>query len=101
MVEIVFLIPLVTGALAFFLPRPAARHLLMLTGAVHLPLSISLWVRQPQALFEEYFAVTPEGLLSLLVISLLFFLISIYQPEFDIFSFSDPSEYPNNPRDQI
>ncbi|HEX5681234.1 MAG TPA: proton-conducting transporter membrane subunit [Desulfobacterales bacterium] len=78
MVEIVFLIPLVTGALAFFLPRPAARHLLMLTGAVHLPLSISLWVRQPQALFEEYFAVTPEGLLSLLVISLLFFLISIY-----------------------
>jgi hydrogenase-4 component F len=28
--------------------------------------------------FPDYFAVTPEGLLSLLVISLLFFLISIY-----------------------
>jgi len=78
MIEIVFLIPLATGALAFFLPRPSGRTLLTLTGAVHLVLSILLWVRQPQALFAEYFAVTPEGLLSLLVISLLFFLISIY-----------------------
>jgi hydrogenase-4 component F len=78
MIEIVFLIPLATGALAFFLPRPSGRTLLTLTGAVHLVLSVLLWVRQPQALFAEYFAVTPEGLLSLLVISLLFFLISIY-----------------------
>jgi hydrogenase-4 component F len=78
MVEIVFLIPLLTGALAFFLPQKAGRHLLTLTGAAHLPLSVWLWIRQPEALFEEYFAVTPEGLLSLLVISLLFFLISIY-----------------------
>ncbi|HSO62740.1 MAG TPA: proton-conducting transporter membrane subunit, partial [Desulfobacterales bacterium] len=78
MIEILFLIPLATGALAFFLPRPSGRTLLTLTGAVHLVLSILLWVRQPEALFAEYFAVTPEGLLSLLVISLLFFLISIY-----------------------
>jgi hydrogenase-4 component F len=78
MVEIVFLIPLATGVLAFFLPRTSGRTLLTLTGAVHLLLSILLWVRQPEALFEKYFAVTSEGLLSLLVISLLFFLISIY-----------------------
>jgi hydrogenase-4 component F len=78
MVEIVFLIPLITGTLAFFLPHKTGRPLLTLTGAVHLPLSILLWIRQPEALFEEYFAVTPEGLLSLLVISLLFLLISIY-----------------------
>ena len=78
MVEIVILTPLATGILAFFLPRTRGRALLPLTGAVHLVLSVLLWVRHPEALFAEYFAVTPEGLLSLLVISLLFFLISIY-----------------------
>jgi hydrogenase-4 component F len=78
MVEIVFMIPLLAGAIAFFLPRTAGRPLLVLTGIIHLILSLYLWIRRPQALFETYFAVTPEGLLSLLVISLLFFLISIY-----------------------
>ena len=78
MVEIVFLIPFFTGIVAFFLPKTAGRMLLVLTGAVHLLLSILLWITRPDALFDAYFAVTPEGLLSLLVISLLFFLISIY-----------------------
>ncbi len=78
MVEIVFLIPLLTGIMAFFLPRTFGRPLLVVTGVIHLILSLNLWVRRPPALFEIYFSVTPEGLLSLLVISLLFFLISIY-----------------------
>jgi hydrogenase-4 component F len=78
MVEIVFLAPFFTGCLAFFLPRNLGRPLLVLTGAVHLLLSLLLWARRPDPLFPDYFAVTPEGLLSLLVISLLFFLISIY-----------------------
>ena len=78
MVEIVFLIPFFTGIVAFFLPKTTGRMLLVLTGAVHLLLSILLWITRPEALFNAYFAVTPEGLLSLLVISLLFFLISIY-----------------------
>ncbi|MGB5750155.1 MAG: proton-conducting transporter membrane subunit, partial [Desulfobacterales bacterium] len=78
MVEIVFLIPLLTGVMAFFFPRTFSRSLLVLTGVIHLMLSLYLWIRRPQALFEIYFAVTPEGLLSLMVISLLFFLISIY-----------------------
>ncbi|MBI9083774.1 MAG: hydrogenase [Desulfobacterales bacterium] len=78
MVEIVFLAPFLTGCLAFFLPRNLRRPLLVLTGALHLLLSIQLWVRRPAPLFPDFFAVTPEGLLSLLVISLLFFLISIY-----------------------
>ncbi len=78
MVEIVFLAPFVTGVIAFFVPRSLGRPLLVLTGALHLLLSILLWIRQPEPLFKAYFAVTPEGMLSLLVISLLFFLISIY-----------------------
>src|SRR5210317_2193405 len=78
MVEIVFLIPLLTGVIAFCLPRTSGRPLLVVTGIIHLILSLYLWIQRPVAWFEIYFAVTPEGLLSLLVISLLFFLISIY-----------------------
>lgn len=78
MVEIVFLTPLITGIIAFFLPKAMGRPLLVGTGAIHLVLSLLLWKNRPEAIFSGYFAVTPEGLLSLLVISLLFFLISIY-----------------------
>jgi len=78
MVEIVFLIPFITGIIAFFLPKMIGRGLLVGTGAIHLFLSLLIWKDRPEALFDSYFAVTPEGLLSLLVISLLFFLISIY-----------------------
>ncbi|MFH1984278.1 MAG: proton-conducting transporter membrane subunit [Pseudomonadota bacterium] len=78
MVEIVFVAPFIAGLLAFFMPPRLGRSLLVLTGAVHLLFSILLWARRPQPLFPDFFAVTPEGLLSLLVISLLFFLISIY-----------------------
>ena len=78
MLEIVFLIPFLTGTAAFFFPDKIGRILLVLTGAIHLILSVLVWAGQLAPLFPEYFAVTPEGLLSLLVISLLFFLISIY-----------------------
>jgi hydrogenase-4 component F len=78
MVELIFLIPFVTGILAFFLPKAVGRWCLIGTGAIHLVLSLILWDTRPKAVFDQYFAVTPEGLLSLLVISLLFFLISIY-----------------------
>ncbi|MDL2269780.1 hydrogenase, partial [Desulfosarcina sp. OttesenSCG-928-G17] len=47
-------------------------------GMVHLFLSVAIWVNSPAAFFPAFFAVSPEGTLSLLVISLLFFLISVY-----------------------
>lgn len=78
MIELIILIPMIAGLTAFFLPRTMARPLLVLTGAVHLLLSLLLWIQRPAALLPSYFAVAPEGLLSLIVISLLFFLISIY-----------------------
>lgn len=78
MLEIVFLIPLLTGTAAFFLPRHVGRALLVSTGAIHLSLSVLVWTGRLAPAIPDYFAVTPEGLLSLLVISLLFFLISIY-----------------------
>lgn len=82
MVEIIFLIPFIAGFIAFFLPRTSGRRLLMITGVIHLLLSVSLWIQRPDAMFPAYFAVTPEGLLSLIVISLLFFLISIYSTSY-------------------
>ena len=78
MIEIVFLIPLLAGLIAFFVSPRVGRTLLVVTGLVHLALSVLLWVQRPAALLPAYFSITPEGLLSLVVISLLFFLISIY-----------------------
>ena len=78
MVELVFLIPLLAGLIAFFAAPRAGRALLVITGLAHLALCVALWVQRPAAIFEAYFGITPEGLLSLIVISLLFLLISIY-----------------------
>ncbi len=78
MLEIVFIAPLVTGVIAFVLKGPSARPLLVFTAAVHLLISFLIWRFKPAAAFADYFCVTPEGLLSLLVISLLFFMIAIY-----------------------
>ena len=78
MLELVILIPLVTGALAFFVPKRVGRALLVLTGVTHLAASVYIWAARPEALLGSYFAISPEGLLSLLVISLLFMVISVY-----------------------
>jgi hydrogenase-4 component F len=78
MIEIIILVPLLAGAIAFFMQGASGRPLLVVTGALHLLLSVLVWVLRPTAVFPSFFAVTPEGLLSLLVISLLFFLIAIY-----------------------
>ena len=78
MVEIAFIAPLLTGIIAFFLEGKSGRPLLIITGALHLLISVLIWCFRPGAAFPEYFGITSEGLLSLLVISLLFFMISIY-----------------------
>lgn len=48
MVEMVFITPFVTGLLAFVLPKAVSRQLLVLTGAVHLVLSLLLWKNTPR-----------------------------------------------------
>jgi hydrogenase-4 component F len=78
MVEIVFLVPFLAGILALFLSPRGGRALLVVTGLIHLILSVLLWIRRPEAVLPSYFGITSEGLLSLIVISLLFFLIAIY-----------------------
>jgi hydrogenase-4 component F len=78
MIEIVFLAPLITGVIAFFLPQASSRPLLVVTAAAHFIMSLLLWAFRPEAALPLYFQITSEGLLSLLVISLLFLLISVY-----------------------
>jgi len=78
MVEIIILTPFLAGIIAFFISKPAGRALLVLVGALHLIVSLLIWVKRPATPLPDYFAITPEGLLSLISISLLFFLISIY-----------------------
>ena len=78
MVETVFLIPFLAGVLALFVSSRISRALLVVTGMAHLVLSVMLWIGRPAALLPAYFGTTPEGMLSLIVISLLFFLIAIY-----------------------
>jgi hydrogenase-4 component F len=78
MVEIIMLVPFLAGGVAFFIPPAWGRSLLVITGAVHLLLSILLWSLRPAPLVPSFFAVTPEGLLSLIVLSLLFFMVSFY-----------------------
>ncbi|MFK5954761.1 MAG: proton-conducting transporter membrane subunit [Desulfobacterium sp.] len=78
MVESIILIPFIAGWIVFFLPKMTGRRILVITGVIHLILSVLLWIERPAAILTAYFAVSPEGLLSLIVISLLFFLISIY-----------------------
>ena len=82
MVELIILISFMAGLLAFFIPRTYGRQLLVVTGVIHLFFSVSLWVYRPEAVFKAYFAVTAEGLLSLIVISLLFFLVAIYSTSY-------------------
>ena len=78
MLEIVFIAPLVTGVIAFFLKGRMSRPLLLFTAVAHLLISLLIWRFNPAAAFPDYFAITSEGLLSLLVISLLFSMIAIY-----------------------
>ncbi|PIP41901.1 MAG: hydrogenase [Desulfobacterales bacterium CG23_combo_of_CG06-09_8_20_14_all_51_8] len=82
MLEIIFLVPFLSGLAVFFLPKTAGRVWMVLTGIIHLLLTARLWINPQAAMFGDYFRVCPEGLLSLSVISLLFLLISIYTTEY-------------------
>ena len=78
MIELLVLVPFLAGVFSFFLSEKTGRSVLVLTGAIHLMLTLALWILRPKALLPSYFLVTSEGLLSLSVISLLFVLISVY-----------------------
>lgn len=78
MLEIIILIPLLTGAFAMFLPARMGRGVLVVTALLHLQLTIMAWMGKIVPSFPEYFVVTNEGMLILLVTSFVFLFISLY-----------------------
>jgi len=78
MLEFVFLLPIVMGGTAFFLPVSLGRGLLIVAALLHLQLTVMGWMGKLDPYFPDYFSSSPEGLLVLLVTSFIFLFISIY-----------------------
>jgi hydrogenase-4 component F len=64
--------------MALFLPTTLGRGLLIITAFLHLQLTVLGWLGKLTPAFINFFKVTPEGMLVLLVTSFIFALISIY-----------------------
>ncbi|HSO08680.1 MAG TPA: proton-conducting transporter membrane subunit [Desulfoprunum sp.] len=78
MLEFVFLLPIVMGGAAFFLPVSLGRGILIVAALLHLQLTVMGWMGKLDPYFPDYFSSSPEGLLVLLVTSFIFLFISIY-----------------------
>jgi hydrogenase-4 component F len=78
MIEYVFILPVIAGLMALFLPQALGRGILIITAFLHLQLSLMGWFGKLTPTFANFFRITPEGMLVLLVTSFIFALISIY-----------------------
>jgi len=78
MLETVFILPVLMGMIAFFLPATWGRRLLVLGALSHFVLSLLAFLRLLQPGLPDYFALSPSGLLVLLVTSFLFLMVSFY-----------------------
>ncbi|MDR3630869.1 MAG: proton-conducting transporter membrane subunit [Desulfocapsaceae bacterium] len=78
MIEYVFILPIIGGLLALFVPVVMARGLLILAALFHLSLTVLGWMGKLAPVYVNYFRVTPEGMLVLMVTSFIFVFISIY-----------------------
>ena len=78
MLQSVFYIPFIAGAAVYFLPVKPGRVLLLVTALFHIMITALAWFRVSAPLQTQYFAGSPEGMLVLGIMSVLFFLISIY-----------------------
>jgi len=78
MLELTILLPLFAGVISMFLPVKPGRIILVVTAALHLQLISLAWFGKVPPILPDYFSVTPEGMLVLLVTSFIFFFISLY-----------------------
>ena len=78
MLELIILIPLLTGIIAMFVPVRLGRGVLIVTALLHLQLTVFGWLGKITPAFPDYFRVTNEGMLILLVTSFVFLFISLY-----------------------
>lgn len=92
MIELIFILPLVTGVMALVLPSNIGRILLVATALLHLQLTVMSWLQKLTPMFPNFFNTSPEGLLILLVTSFIFVCISIYS-----FSYMDETMMERKP----
>lgn len=78
MIELVFLLPLLSGLAALFLPAAIGRVLLPVAAALHLQLTLLAWIGHLPVYATDFFAAEAIGLLVLLVTSVVFLCISVY-----------------------
>ena len=77
MFEQIYLFPIVLGLMAFMLPPIAGRFLMALSGTFHLGLVVdTLFIESPPP--SDFFRITPESQLVLLVTAFLFLAITVY-----------------------
>ena len=78
MLELTILIPFLTGIIAMLLPVKWGRGVLIITALLHLQLTVMGWLGKLNPALPDYFAITHEGMLIMLVTSFIFLFISIY-----------------------
>lgn len=82
MLQLISVIPLLAGVAVYFLPVLPGRVLLLATAAIHLLLTGLEWFKlvAPMTIFPDYYFNhhSPEGMIVLAVLSLLFLYIAVY-----------------------
>lgn len=78
MLELVFILPIITGIIATFLPVQLGRGILVISALLHLQITVMGWLGKLSPAMPAYFGTAPEGMLVLLVTSFIFLFISIY-----------------------
>ena len=78
MLELIFLLPLLTGLVSLVVPAYLGRGILVVAAILHLQLTVMAWLGKLPVYAARYFAETPEGMLVLLITSFIFLCISVY-----------------------
>jgi hydrogenase-4 component F len=78
MLELIFLLPIITGLAALFTPPTLGRGMLVVAALFHLQLTVMAWLGTLPVYTEGFFSPEPIGLLVLLLTSFVFLCISLY-----------------------
>lgn len=78
MLELIFIVPMLTGLAALFFPANLGRGVLLVCGVLHFQLCIMAWLGKLSIYADHYFYPAPSGMLVLLVTSFIFLCISFY-----------------------
>lgn len=78
MLELIFILPMLTGLVTLAIPAYLGRGVLFVTAILHFQLMIMAWLGKLPVYAERFFAETPEGMLVLVVTSFIFLCIACY-----------------------